>query len=244
LQHLRADNTEVWTTETNLPLVRFADAKRSIISAGLDRMGLMPADDVLARLREFDSIVSWYGANRPDFRSLVAEAGLPFEFHQALPPAGAGMHAVDYYCAQVGATLGAVPDIETGPIAPHGSVVIHPFASNDRKRWPCGQGFSLPSHLKLVKLKGPREHLPEAIHIPDLFDLARFLAGARAYIGNDSGITHLAAAVGVPTIALFGPTDPAVWAPRGKAVKIVQAADMAGISTESVVDALHDFGIY
>ena len=35
------------------------------------------------------------------------------------------------------------------------------------------------------------------------------------YIGNDSGITHLAAAVGTPVLALFGPTDPEVWAPRG-----------------------------
>ena len=48
-----------------------------------------------------------------------------------------------------------------------------------------------------------------------LVELARELASARLYIGNDSGITHLAAAVGCPTIALFGPTDAAVWAPRG-----------------------------
>ena len=35
-------------------------------------------------------------------------------------------------------------------------------------------------------------------------------------VGNDSGITHLAAALGAPVIALYGPTDPAVWGPRGK----------------------------
>src|SRR5579863_1308874 len=81
LEHLRQFYTEVWTAEANLPLVRFADTKRSIISAGLDRVGIMACDDVVARLRTFDSIVSWYGANRPDFRLFVAEAGLPFEFH-------------------------------------------------------------------------------------------------------------------------------------------------------------------
>jgi heptosyltransferase-3 len=244
LEHVLAPYTEVWTTETNLPLARFPDAKRSIISAGLDRVGILPAADVFDRLSKFDSIVSWYGANRPDFRTIVADAGLAFEFHQALPPGGGGMHAVDYYCQQVGAAPGAIPHIETGNVDRHDSIVLHPFASNEAKRWPhSGAGFSLPNHLKLVKLRGPEERLPDAIHIPDLFDLARFLAGARAYIGNDSGITHLAAAVGIPTIALFGPTDPAVWAPRGKAVRVIHAPNMSDISPQSVLDALRDFGI-
>src|SRR5581483_11053084 len=100
LEHLRAPFTEVWTTETNLPLVRFAGAKRSIISSGLDRVGLLSAGDVFERLRAFDSIVSWYGTNRPDFQALLEQAGLPVEFHRALPLAGAGVHAVDHYCAQ------------------------------------------------------------------------------------------------------------------------------------------------
>ena len=54
----------------------------------------------------------------------------------------------------------------------------------------------------------------------DLYDLARWLAAARLYIGNDSEITHLAAAVGTPVLALFGPTDPAIWGPRGPNVRI------------------------
>ncbi len=240
---MRADYTEVWTTGTNLPLVRFADAKRSIISAGLDRVGLLAAGDVVGRLREFDSIVSWYGAKRPDFRDFVSDAGLPFEFHTALPADGAGVHAVDFYCSQVGAAPGAIPSIEAEPLDRHGSVVLHPFASNEGKRWPHGVDFHLTG-LPLVKLRGPEELLAGALHIPDLFELARFLAGARAYIGNDSGITHLAAAVGVPTIALFGPTDPAVWAPRGRNVRILHALRMADIRPEDVIDALREFGIY
>lgn len=204
-------------------------------------MGFLPAGDVIARLRQFDSIVSWYGTNRPEFQQLVTDAGLPFEFHAALPPTGAGVHAVDYYCAQVGAKPGAIPHINPNPFERHDSIVLHPFASREDKRWPCATGFSLSN---LIKLRGPEEYLPDAIYIPDLFDLARFLAGARAYIGNDSGITHLAAAVGVPTIALFGPTDPAIWAPRGKHVKIIRAATMAAIPPEAVLGALADFGIY
>jgi ADP-heptose:LPS heptosyltransferase len=52
--------------------------------------------------------------------------------------------------------------------------------------------------------------------------LARWLARARLYAGNDSGITHLAAAVGTPVLALFGPTNPEVWAPRGPNVRVVR----------------------
>ncbi len=216
---------------------------RSIISVGLDRLGIMAADEVLMRLREFDSIVSWYGANRPDFRNLVADAGLPFEFHIALPPALAGIHAVDYYCAQVGIAPGAIPAIDVGPVERHDAVVLHPFASNAWKRWPHSPSFRLGGR-QVIRIRGPEEVLPGALHIPDLFELARFLAGARAYIGNDSGITHLAAALGIPTLALFAPTDPAVWGPRGKAVRIIRSETMADISPETVVDALHDFGIY
>ena len=242
LEFLRDGPTEVWTSEANVPLARFADSRRSIVSAGLDRLGLLAADDVVERLSRFDSIVSWYGAGRPEFRQWVADAGLPFEFHAALPPAGAGVHAVDYYCGQVGAPPGLVPRIDTGTVERHGSIVVHPFASNEGKRWPGGAEFEL-SGRRVVKLRGPEEQLAGAVHIADLFELARFLAGARAYVGNDSGITHLAAALGVPTVALFGPTDHRVWAPRGRAVRVVCAQRMADISRETVVGALHDLGV-
>jgi ADP-heptose:LPS heptosyltransferase len=58
--------------------------------------------------------------------------------------------------------------------------------------------------------------------IDDLYELAQWLAGAGLYIGNDSGVTHLAAAVGTPVVALFGPTDPAAWAPRGPNVRVAR----------------------
>jgi ADP-heptose:LPS heptosyltransferase len=45
-------------------------------------------------------------------------------------------------------------------------------------------------------------------------------------IGNDTGITHLAAAIGAPTVALFGPTDPAVWGPRGRKVRTLWGSEV------------------
>jgi heptosyltransferase-3 len=65
--------------------------------------------------------------------------------------------------------------------------------------------------------------LPEAVRIGNLYELGCWLAKAGLYVGNDSGITHLAAAVGTPVLALFGPaSDPAVWAPRGKNVRVMR----------------------
>lgn len=55
-----------------------------------------------------------------------------------------------------------------------------------------------------------------------LAKLAALLSRCRLYVGNDSGVTHLAAAVGTPTVALFGPTDPRQWRPRGEHVTLVR----------------------
>lgn len=56
----------------------------------------------------------------------------------------------------------------------------------------------------------------------DLNILAAVLAQASLFVGNDSGVTHLAASVGTSTVALFGPTDPSRWAPIGPAVQVLQ----------------------
>ncbi len=60
---------------------------------------------------------------------------------------------------------------------------------------------------------------------------AELVRSAGFFIGNDAGMTHLAAACGVPAIALFGPTDPRVWRPRGPDVRVLQL-DFASAATE------------
>lgn len=57
-----------------------------------------------------------------------------------------------------------------------------------------------------------------------LSQLAGVLAQVTLYIGHDSGVTHLSALLGVPTIALFGPTDPQRWAPQGSHVTILRGS--------------------
>jgi ADP-heptose:LPS heptosyltransferase len=58
-----------------------------------------------------------------------------------------------------------------------------------------------------------------------LADVLAVLSNAGGYIGNDSGITHLSAALGIRTVAVFGPTDPAVYGPIGPAVTVVASSD-------------------
>jgi heptosyltransferase-2 len=67
--------------------------------------------------------------------------------------------------------------------------------------------------------------------------LAERLARCRLFLGHDSGPAHLAAACAVPTVVLFGPTDPAVWAPAGLQVHVVRGAggSLAAIDPEGVV---------
>jgi ADP-heptose:LPS heptosyltransferase len=58
----------------------------------------------------------------------------------------------------------------------------------------------------------------------DILTVAGVLAQARLFVGQDSGVTHMAGLMGVRTVALFGPTDPARWAPRGAHITLVQGA--------------------
>ncbi|HEY9139548.1 MAG TPA: glycosyltransferase family 9 protein [Bryobacteraceae bacterium] len=232
LECLRADYLEVWTSSANMPLVRFASAVRSIISTGLDLLGIAdpPPPRLVGELRRFDSIVSWYGANRPEFRELVRSLDLPFTFFPALPPEGAGMHATDFYLEQVSALAerdgNAMPRIPCN-VTRQNFAVIHPFSGSPRKNWPLEKFRLLARGLERtmpVRWCAGAEDPPldGAQRFDDLYELACWLAQASLYIGNDSGITHLAAAVETPVLAIFGPTDPAVWAPRGAHVRIAR----------------------
>lgn len=77
-----------------------------------------------------------------------------------------------------------------------------------------------------------------------LFDLAELVRSASLYIGHDTGPTHLAAQLGVPTLALFGPTDASIWRPVGPLARIIAPprehllpADMSWLEVDQVVQA-------
>lgn len=225
LESLRADYTEVWVADPNVPLIRFADKVEGIGAVGLDllELGLAPRR-LVERLAGFNSIVSWYGESRMAFRDSVA--GLPFEFHRALP--SGSVHAVDFYLGQVGQPPGGVPRIAGMHRDPSGYAAIHPFSGSPKKNWPLekfqavARGLAIPVEW----CAGPEEELAGARRFASRWDLAEWLAGAEVYLGNDSGVSHLAAAVGTPVVAVFVATDPAVWAPRAERVEVLVNPDV------------------
>jgi heptosyltransferase-3 len=234
---LKADYVEVWAASQNLPLARFADRSRSIASTGLDMLEFTPSQQLMQQLHSFDSIISWYGANRPEFRAAVKD--LPFQFLTAIPRDDRAVHATDFFAAQVGCPVPAIPRIQC-PRLDGGFVVIHPFSGSARKCWPLDRYQELARRLEIPVrwCAGPEDSLPDAVRIADLYELACWLATARVYIGNDSGITHLAAAVGTPVVVLFGPTDPRIWAPRGDQIRVIAKPTLTDITVEEVLDSL------
>ena len=253
LESLATDDGEVWTAAANVPLVRFGPKARSIASSGLDWLEIDPArapGGLSANLRRFDSIISWYGANRAQFRDAVARLNLRFEFLDPLPPEGP-LHGADFYLRQAlalgGRTVDAAPRIRC-EAQPAPNVIFHPFSGSPRKNWPLAYfenaAAALSRRWTVGWTAGPDEPLDGATRFESLGDLAGWLAGARLFIGNDSGIAHLAAAVGVPVIAIFGPTDERVWAPRGPFVRVLRPPErgdpLEALSVRTVIEAAEE----
>ena len=73
-----------------------------------------------------------------------------------------------------------------------------------------------------------------------LGELYELLSSSSLYIGNDSGVSHIAGLSGTPTIVLFGPTDPNIWKPLGENVSVITSKDgkMAGITVSEVADKI------
>jgi heptosyltransferase-3 len=144
-----------------------------------------------------------------------------------------------------------VPRVDSaGPARPPArtTVAIHPGSGSSRKNWPLARFTEVARCLEsegesVAWIVGPAESdivLPsDARTWRDLspHPLAGSLACCRLYLGNDSGVTHLAAACGCPTVVLFGASDPRVWLPRGRTVHVVHSsgAGMDGISAERVL---------
>ncbi|MDD5482541.1 MAG: glycosyltransferase family 9 protein [Kiritimatiellae bacterium] len=138
--------------------------------------------------------------------------------------------------------------------------IIHPGSGSPAKNW-AGEKYAalakrIADETELAPLVIGGEADGEAVASilklfpecktlvnPPLMETASVLSAARGFAGNDSGVTHLAAALGIPVVAIFGPTDPAVWSPRGKNVLIMRgqasgAERFRGITVESVFSAL------
>lgn len=134
---------------------------------------------------------------------------------------------------------------------PSPTVVVHPGSGGLGKCWPLENFLELIDQLQqrgigVLVLCGPveadRQPIPSRVRPlqpPGLLELAGLLERADLFIGNDSGPGHIAAAVGTPTLSLFGPTDPRVWKPRSLQARSLQApaGQLAALAVDSVLQA-------
>jgi heptosyltransferase-3 len=140
---------------------------------------------------------------------------------------------------------------------PRGFLAVHPGSGSPAKNWPAERFAALADRLAPAapwlliegladrEAAGPLRAQPRAVPstVLPVRVLGAVLAGSGLFVGNDSGISHVAAAFGAPVLALFGPTDPAVWSPVGRRVQAVRSADgtMAGLSVDEVWTAATTF---
>jgi heptosyltransferase III len=167
-------------------------------------------------------------------------------------PAEPKLHVAEHLLrslADVGVGSGELRDlvgaINPEKLEPRRRVVIHPGSGSATKNWPAANYAALVRELgatgaEALLMEGPADRdvllavqgalAPQSVRVvrpPSLDALAAELRAARLYVGNDSGVTHLAGLLGAPIVAIFGATDPKQWAPLGPKVRVVQGAALA-----------------
>ena len=154
------------------------------------------------------------------------------------PPHPAAGHAAAQWLAQSVGDLGAEPGpprLDPDPervrrmralLGGERPVVLAPGGASADKRWPGLAEVARTLRARGVPFvwapgrdEGPPLHV-EGLVLPtmDLPDVAALAAVSGVWVGNDTGTTHVAAAAGANVVVLFGPTDPAQWAPASATV--------------------------
>jgi ADP-heptose:LPS heptosyltransferase len=128
-----------------------------------------------------------------------------------------------------------VPRVERSKV-----IILHPGSGSKKKVWDLDRFLNLARTLqdrlrsKVLIVLGPAEgpevrkafegmgpKAPILAKGLTLLQLASVMEGCWFFIGNDSGISHMAAALRLPTLVIFGPTNQKVWSPRGKKAFVV-----------------------
>jgi ADP-heptose:LPS heptosyltransferase len=206
-----------------------------------------------------DASLSWLFVERLHAEAIVAwmNPDAAVALRQALlvaPSRPEGDEHCATYLLESLAPLGIDTWLDERPLrvrpAPSDEVLIHPGSGSAAKNWPA-QRFAetiraLERPVRLIVGEADAQaalevdaclgrSLPRLQHAP-LDELAARLAGCYAYLGNDSGVSHLAGLCGARSIVLFGPTSPAVWRPLGPQVSVAPF----DVPIERVVSLLKD----
>jgi ADP-heptose:LPS heptosyltransferase len=201
-------------------------------------------------LGEFDLVINYWPDPDGELRKrFPVRDGQVFLHAEAMP---ARAPAAAHYCAPL-QTLGLDPTACWFPLAKWSNpapgfgagIAIHPGSGSLRKNWSAENWRALiprlPAPVSLVLGEAEAESWNEippgcqALRHRPLEELVAHFARCRLFLGHDSGISHLAAACGVPCVLLFGPTEPAVWAPPAPSVRALRRGpDVNSISVEEV----------
>jgi ADP-heptose:LPS heptosyltransferase len=134
------------------------------------------------------------------------------------------------------------------------SAVIHAVAAAAEKTWRADGFLEVArrlqaSHRRIVFIGGPGEDLSPFREFPivagaPLAEIKNLLSTASIFVGNDSGPAHMAAAFGVPSVVIFGPSNPAIWGPWRTPSEVVQSpAGIGTVTVELVLGALARLGV-
>jgi heptosyltransferase-3 len=233
---------------------------------GLD--ALFVDDDARARLFGADHVVCWLGARDPDFTRRFSQQaravtvapsvgeGAVWEhlLRTAVPEARAGVDPVVVPAAM--RVAGRDLLVKAGWDGESRLLIVHPGAGGAAKRWPV-EGFAsaveavAADHALTVAVhRGPADAAvvaafvrqvakPFVLEEPSLPALAGALAHATAYVGNDSGVSHLAGAVDIPAVVLFVEAN-LRWRPWSATARpvMVDATRVRSDDAVAVVEAL------
>jgi ADP-heptose:LPS heptosyltransferase len=164
----------------------------------------------------------------------------PVMFFEPRPPNDYVGHVTAWHREQLGVLGLKEPPPPLLRDNPDGAIVIHPGSGGEAKCWPRERFLQLGRDLKrngivptfilgeaeeerwgVKVVQALKDEFPWYLHM-GLYELTERMGRARMYLGNDSGVTHLAAAVGIPVIALYGPSDDTQWRPLGPSVKLLR----------------------
>jgi ADP-heptose:LPS heptosyltransferase len=212
-----------------------------------------PLADFLAR---FARVVSWFGSREPTYR--VRLAALAPDLVIAPPVPDDDTPVWRHLVATLGrwgldAPAPVTPLRLRGPAPAREALIVHPGSGGAWKRWPAAcfaQVIRAVGPGRLIVHQGPADAAAvealvaelavpvERLVEPDLPALAVVLADARAYLGGDSGVSHLAAAVGAPSVILFPPEAARRWRPWSPTAIPVELSGDAGADAGAVRRAL------
>lgn len=220
-------------------------------------------------LQQTDLALGWPTISAMMLRQNLLEAGAR-KVIILLPPEEGSTHVVEHIADLAGVYPVRPENIVlpgTGSAEFHtytAPVALHPGCMEYR-RWPSASFSALidallrlrypvlllggPTEAELLKTVqqqltiSPEKGMLTVLDNAPLLEVARQLKQCGCFVGHDTGTSHIAGLLGIPTLALFGPSNPAIWRPVGPAVKVIQQEPLAELSVDTVLEYVrHVYG--